>query len=124
MKYIDSNILAYAFYENEHTKKCQEVIREGGMTNTFNLAEAFFIITKETGNKELAKKAIKGLMKSDIQIVDVTVSLIFEALKKIEDRELSIFDAVHYASAQMHNCESILTYDADFDKTDIPREEP
>jgi len=60
MKFLDSNILAYAFYRNQHTAKCQSAITKGGLIDTFNLVETFFIIEKETGNREIAQKAIKG----------------------------------------------------------------
>ena len=41
MRFIDSNVLAYAFYENEYSSRCQQIIREGGITNTVNIIEAF-----------------------------------------------------------------------------------
>ena len=123
MEFLDSNILAYAFYDNEYTEECQEAIKEGGITNTFNLIEAFFIIEKET-TRERAQKCIKGLLKSNIQIVAIDMNLLFEALKKINQYKLSIFDMIHYACAISNNCSSIKSYDADFDNLEIPRKEP
>ncbi len=124
MKFIDSNVLAYAFYKNDNTAKCQKAITEGGIINTFNLTEAFFIIEKETGSREIAQHAIKGLLKSNLIIVAVDINLVFEALRKTQELKLSIFDVIHYCCASLNNCNSILSYDKDFDKTDIPREEP
>lgn len=121
MKFIDSNVLAFAFYQNPHIEKCQEIILEGGLINTFNLIEAFFIIEKET-NREIAKKSIKGLLKSNISIVDVDVNLVFESLKRA-DLKLSIFDLIHYTTALINDCEAIVSYDKDFNNLDIPREE-
>ena len=82
MKFLDSNVLAFAFYKNEYTEKCQNALREGGIVDVFNLVEAFFIIEKETGSREIAQKSIKNLVKSNIQIADVDVNLLFETLKK------------------------------------------
>ena len=124
MKFLDSNVLAYAFYNNEHTVECQNAIMKGGLTDTFNLTEAFFIIEKETGNRELAKKSIKGMLKSSIHVVDVDINIIFEAIKRINKLKLSIFDTIHYACALVNGCDSILSYDNDFDNLDILREEP
>ena len=124
MKFLDSNVIAYAFYKNEYTEKCQNVLREGGMVDVFNLIESFFIIEKETKSKEIAQKSIKNLLKSDIQIVDVDINLLFEALKGINNLKLSIFDAIHYSCAVMNGCSAIISYDKDFDNLDIPREEP
>ena len=124
MKFLDSNVLAYAFYNSEHAINCQKAIMEGGLTDTFNLIEAFFIIKKETGSKEIAQKSIKGLLKSNIQIVDVDVNLVFESLKRITKSKISIFDTIHYTCASINSCSAILSYDKDFDNLDIPREEP
>ena len=44
MRFIDSNVLAYAFYENENREKSQEIIKNGGIINTVNLIEAYNII--------------------------------------------------------------------------------
>ncbi len=124
MKFIDSNVLAYAFYENEHKDKCQTVIREGGLVDIFNLIEAFHIIEKETGSRESAQKSIRGLLKLNFQIVEVDVNLLFEALRKANNVKLSIFDSIHYCCAIINGCNSIVSYDSDFDNLDIPREEP
>ena len=104
--------------------QCQSAIKEGGVTDTLNLAEACFIIEKETSNKELAIKSMRGLMKGDITIVDITSAVIFEAFKRAQQMKLSIFNAIHYVCALMNNCESIVTYDKDFAAKDIPKVEP
>ena len=124
MKFLDSNVLAYAFYRNEHTVRCQKAIMEGGVVDTFNLMEAFFIIEKETGSRETAQKSIRGLLRSGIVVADVDLNLVFEALKKSARYKLSIFDTIHYCCALMNSCEAIISYDSDFDNLDIKREEP
>lgn len=123
MQYIDSNVLVYAFYENEHKEACRNTIREGGIINTFNLVEAFHIIEKETENREVAYQAIKSLLKSNLKIVDVDANLLFETLKRINKIKLSIFDALHYTCALLNNCEMIISYDSGFDGL-ITREVP
>ncbi|MBI2653985.1 PIN domain-containing protein [Candidatus Woesearchaeota archaeon] len=124
MKFLDSNVIAYAFYTNEYTDACQNALREGGIVDVFNLVEAFFIIERETGSREIAQRSIKNLLKSNIQIIDVDVNLLFEALKRVNNLKLSIFDAIHYSCATVSNCDAIVSYDKDFDKLDMPREEP
>ena len=124
MRFLDSNILAYAFYDNEHTEKCQQEIAQGGVTDTFSLVEAFFIIEKETKNREKAQRCIRGLLKSNLQIIDVDINILFESLKKIGMYHLSIFDMIHYTVARLANCEEIMSYDLDFNKLEIPRVEP
>ena len=124
MKFLDSNVIAYAFYKNEYTEECQNVLRQGGLVDVFNLIESFFIIEKETKSREIAQKSIKNLLKSNIQIVDVDINLLFEALKRVNNLKLSIFDAIHYSCAVTNGCSAIISFDKDFDSLDIPREEP
>ena len=124
MKFLDSNVLAFAFYKNEHTEECQAALKEDGLIDVFNLIEAFFIIEKETKSREVAQKSVRGLLKSNLQIIDVDANLLFEALKRVNSLKLSIFDAIHYSCALINNCNTIISYDKDFDNLDIPREEP
>ena len=123
MKFIDTNVLAYAFYSNEYTERCQAAIKGGGVINTFNLVEAFFIIEKET-SRENAIRAIRTLLKLDLKIVSPDVNIVFETLKRAGKNKMKIFDLIHYTTALLNNCSKILSYDSDFDNLDIPREEP
>ena len=121
MNFIDSNILAYSFYNNEFQDKCQEVIRNGGITNTVNLIEAFNIIEFET-DREIATTSIKGILKSNIKIVDVDINIIFEALKKGQKyKSLKFMDLLHYTVAILNNCDAIVSYDKDFNNLELPR---
>ena len=123
MKFIDSNIIAYAVYPNENQEMCQQSIREGGILNTIVLIEAFNIIEHQT-NKEHARDVIKSILKTNITIVNTDINLIFETMKRTEKNKLRFIDLVHYTTALMYNCEAILTYDKDFNNLDISREEP
>ena len=124
MKFLDSNVLAYAFYENEYQEKCRQAIWQGGLVNTLNLIEAFNIIEWQR-NRDIAMRAIKSLLKSNLVIVNVDVNLLFEALKRSEkNHKLKCMDLLHYTSAQQYSCSAILSYDKDFNGLDIAREEP
>ena len=121
MRFIDSNILAYAFYDNEKREKCQELIKEGGIINTVNLIEAYHIIQFET-NREYATTSIKSLLKSDLKIISTDLNLVFEALKRAKKYEkLTFIDLLHYVTALLQNCDEIASYDADFDGLDVKR---
>ncbi|MBI2575814.1 type II toxin-antitoxin system VapC family toxin [Candidatus Woesearchaeota archaeon] len=121
MKFLDSNILAYAFYHNEHTLRCQQLIREGGVINTLSLIEAFNIISHEQ-TKSHAIASIRSLLKSDLVIVETGINLIFEGLKKAEHyKKLSFADLIHLMTASLEGCEGIASFDSDFDGLDIPR---
>lgn len=124
MIFIDSNILAYAFYDNERKDKCQQIIRKGGLINTVNLIEAYNIIQSEV-SREHATKSIKSLLKSNLIIANVDTNSVFEALKRtLKNTNLKFADMIHYSCAIVNNCSAIISYDRDFDNLDIPREEP
>ncbi len=124
MRFIDSNILAYAFYDHENREKCQKILKSGGIINTVNLIETYNIIQFEV-NREYATKSIKSLLKSNLDIIDVNINLIFEALRRaLKYKNLKFIDLIHYSCALMNDCNSIISYDKDFDNLDIPREEP
>lgn len=121
MRFIDSNILSYAFYDNEHRERCQEIIKNGGIINTLNLIEAYNIIQFET-NTEYATESIKSLLKSNIKIIEVNINIVFEALKKTQKyKKLKFIDLVHYVTSLLYNCDEIASYDTDFDNLEIKR---
>jgi len=121
MRFIDSNILAYAFYDNKNRERSQEIIKDGGIINTVNLIEAYNIIQFET-HQEYANKSVKSLLKSNLKIIDVDINLIFETLKRsLKYKNLKFIDLVHYITALLYNCNEIASYDPDFDGLDIKR---
>lgn len=124
MIFIDSNVLAYAFYDNDKKEECNQTIREGGVINTVNLIEAYNIIQFEV-DEEHATKSIKSLLKSNLLIVDVDINLVFEALRRTSKyKNLKFIDIIHYSCALINGCNAIVSYDKDFEGLDIPREEP
>ena len=124
MKFIDANVIARSFYPNNQQRNCEEIIHNGGVINTIVLVEAFNILDYQLG-REKARLVTRSLYKSSLLIVDVDKNLIFEALRKSEkETKLRFADLLHYTTALLHSCSAILTYDKDFDKLDIPREEP
>ena len=121
MKFLDSNILAYAFYENDNRERCQNIIKEGGIINTVNLIEAYNIIQFEV-DEIYAAASIKSLLKSNLKIINIDVNLVFEALKKSSKyKKLKFIDLIHYISALLQGCDEIASYDKDFDDLEIKR---
>ena len=120
MRFIDSNVLAYAFYHNQHTDNCQYILRQGGIINTLNLIEAFHIIEHET-SRDHAVKAMRSLLKLDFKIISLDINIVFNAIKQAINRRLSIFDLIHYVTALEENCREIVSDDSDFDNLNIKR---
>ena len=124
MKFLDTNVIAKAFYDNPHRNNCQKEISKGGLTNTFVLAETFESIFKVTKDKERAERAVRAILQSQIMVIEINQNILFESIKRISKFNLDMFDMIHYVCALIEGCESIVSYDTDFDNLDIPREEP
>jgi len=124
MKFIDANIIAYASYNNEHQSHCQHILQsENNVTNTMVLVEAFNIIELQI-NREAAIIVIKSILRSSMEIVNMDVNAIFEALKKAEQyKQLKFLDLIHFTIASLKNCDQIISYDKDFDNLEIVRAE-
>ncbi|HKZ42213.1 MAG TPA: type II toxin-antitoxin system VapC family toxin [Candidatus Hodarchaeales archaeon] len=123
MKFLDSNILAYAFYENPFTERCQKILEQGGMVNTLNIVEALYVLEDQT-TREVAQQCMKGLFRSNLTIIDLDVNIVFGAIKNMHRHALNIFDSIHYTCALINDCESFVSFDHDFDGLDLKREEP
>jgi|TARA_Y100000034_G_scaffold109144_1_gene140116 predicted nucleic acid-binding protein len=119
MIFIDSNIIAYAFYQNKFQDHCQKLILQGGITDAVVLIEAFNIIEYQT-TKETATNAIRSILKSNITIQEIDVNSIFNSMK-ITDTQLKFIDLIHYNCARENNCSAIASYDKDFDNLLLPR---
>ena len=124
MRFIDANIIAYASYNNENQDHCQNILRsENNVTDTLALVEAFTIIELQM-NREAAMIAIRSLLRSGLEIVDIDVNMIFETLKRGGlYKKLKFIDLLHYTVASLKKCENIISYDKDFDGLEIARVE-
>mgnify|MGYP001571331248 CR=1 FL=1 len=123
MRFIDSNVIAYACYANNYQERCQEIIKAGGIINTVNIIEAFNIIQQET-TREHAKKAIRSILKSHLKIMAVDSNMLFETVKRsLRYPQLKFIDLLHYTTALLYNCSEIISYDRDFNNLEIERNE-
>lgn len=123
MRFIDSNIIAYAFYDSPYREQCQHLLHQGGFTNALNIIEAYNILEHHI-SAEHATLSVRSLLKLNLQIIPVDTNLIFESLKRREKyKKLSIFDLIHYTTALLHNCREIASYDKDFDGLELRRVE-
>ena len=113
MIFIDSNIIAYSFYDNQFREKCQNILFKGGMINSLVLIESFNIIEYQI-NRQYAVSCIKSLIKSNFKIIEINTNIIFEALKRSSRISLNFLDLIHYTCAEINNCKKIITYDKHF----------
>ncbi len=126
MKFIDSNILVFAFTHNNQTDKCISLLEtQECIINTLVLVETFAKLSTIV-NKEYAQSIVKNLFKKEnIHIINLDQFLLFESLKRQPKySQLKIFDLIHYTTALLNNCSSIVSYDNDFIGLELPLEYP
>jgi len=123
-QFIDSTIITGAFTPNENKEKCQAILKEGGVINGLVLIESFDVIERITKKREYALKVIRTLMSSNLEIVGLTNSVIFESIKRGDKYNLRVYDLIHYTIALLNGCSSIISYDKHFDNLEIKRNEP
>ena len=123
-KFLDSNVIIYAFTEHENSNRCREaLIKEQLATDTVVLLEAYAKL-ETISNKQHAEKTAQALLRmSNLTITDFDRNLYFEAVKRNKKYTLKISDLIHYTAALLSNCQSILSYDHHFDGLEIKREE-
>jgi len=126
-KFVDSNIIVYAFTKNKLKSNCEKVLYEENLiTNVLVLLESYAKIATINKNKEYAKRVIKTLLNMDnLSVIDLDKTSFFEAIKRNEKISLKISDLIHYTTALLNNCNKIISYDKKhFDNLDIKRVEP
>ena len=122
--FIDSTVIVGAFTPNENRESCQKILKQGGFINGLVLIESFDVIERITKNREYALRVVRSLMASDLEIIQLSNSFIFEALKRSNRNKLRIFDLIHYSTALLNNCSDIVSYDKHFDGLELRRVEP
>jgi len=124
MQFIDSTIVTLAFTLNEKSEKCRDIIRNGGIINSLVLVESFSNIERITKSRRLAIGSIKSIL-GCLEVAAVDQNILFESLRRAERyNKLKIFDLIHYTTALLSGCSSIVSYDKDFEGLEIKREEP
>ncbi|NQV09251.1 PIN domain-containing protein [Candidatus Woesearchaeota archaeon] len=124
-KFLDSNIIIYAFTKNKLKEDCRALIRsEELLTNTLVLVESYSKIKAIVDDMQ-AKTTIINLYKQpNIKIIDLDKNLLFEAMKRYQKYKLKISDLIHYTTALLNNCPEIVSYDKHFDVLEIKRTTP
>lgn len=124
-KFIDSNVIIFAFTNNDQKKKCRKILEEENLTiNTLVLLESYGKIST-INSQSYAMDVVRGILgSSKIRVIDFTNNLFFESVKRQHKYNLKISDLVHYVTALINNCSEIISYDKHFDGLEIKRKEP
>jgi len=123
--FVDSDVIVFAFSNNPKKEVCRRIIeKEDIVINTLILLESYSKVATITKDVKLAVNMVKMFYQADnIEIVDLDNNLFFEAIKRIGKYNLKISDLVHYTTALVGGCLSIISYDKHFDNLEIKRVE-
>ncbi len=124
--FVDSDVIVFAFSNNEKKEVCRKFIEKENITiNTLILLESYSKVATITKDRELAVNMVKLFYKADnIEIIDFDNNLFFESIKRGGKYNLKISDLVHYITALLNGCFSLVSYDKHFDNLEIKRTEP
>ena len=124
--FVDSDVIVFAFSDNPKKEKCRQVIyNEDIIVNTLILLESYSKIATITKKLELAEGMVKEFYRMEnVEIINFDINLFFEAVKRNKKYNLRISDLVHYTTALLKGCSSIVSYDQDFNNLDIKKIEP
>ena len=122
--FIDANVIIKAFTDNPDKEKCRHLLYGDFVTNTLCLVEAQHAIGVITRDRISAADCVKSLFKSGGTIVPLDINLLFESYKRTVRHKLNVFDMIHFVTALLSRCDTIFSYDKDFDNLEIKRLEP
>lgn len=126
MKFVDSNVLVYAFSNTNRTDSCIQLLKEENLIiNTLVLVELYAKLCTIV-DQNYAQFIVRNLFKKDnLRIVPLDNNLLFESIKRQQKyKKLKIADLLHFTAAMLNNCSAMISYDQDFDNLEIARKEP
>ncbi|MFB6199411.1 MAG: type II toxin-antitoxin system VapC family toxin [Candidatus Nanohaloarchaea archaeon] len=128
MYLIDSNIFLEILLKQENKEDCKEVlgkVAEGeihGVVSKFTVHGIEGMLTEEPAALDKFMTNITSIV--NLQISDTTIQEEKQILEIAKNSSLDFDDALQYSVAQRENIEKIISYDTDFDETDLKRVEP
>lgn len=126
MKYVDSNIFIFPIiYDGKAIPKAKAAedvlikIAEGDLsaaTSFLTWDELVWIIRKSMNEKIATKEGEKFLRFSNLEMLEITESIVKKAQKIVEEYGIRPRDALHVASAIENGIKEIISDDSDLDK--------
>ena len=123
MTYLDANIFIYAATDTTTMgDACRKILRKvakkelDAFTSYLTWDEFVYKIKKEFGMEAALDQGEKFLHFFNLTLLKVDDSIISKAQELMEKYNLNPRDAIHAATALLHNIPSLTSDDADFDK--------
>ena len=121
--YLDSNVFIFAACsEDEIGTNCKKILdlivraKVKAITSCITFDEIFYKIRK-LGGFELAVLFTENLLNMpNLSFVDLTPTVLANSVNVLKKHKLAPKDALHVATAQLHNAHIFVSEDADFSK--------
>ena len=126
MYLIDANIVLEVLYKREKWRECYELLNavKRGSLEAYMLHFTIHGISAILGKPALVARFLMELLTwRGLIIADLTLEEEQVAAEVAEKMELDFDDGLHYYFAKKRNI-PIISFDKDFDKTDVQRLEP
>jgi predicted nucleic acid-binding protein len=117
---VDTNVLVYAYDRSEGAKRQRAIdvleavgVEEIGVLSTQILGEFFVTVTRKIPTPLSIANASSAVMKylESWPIIEVTSTIVFEALRGVEQHQMHYYDSAIWAAARLNQIREILTED-------------
>ncbi|MFB6158838.1 MAG: type II toxin-antitoxin system VapC family toxin [Candidatus Nanohalobium sp.] len=128
MYLIDTNVFLELLLDQEKADECEKLLGKI-LEGRVNAAATEFTIHSVQGtladNPETIKRFLESVNSTiNIQILETEMEEEIIISQYSKESSLCFDDALQYTVAQRENIEKIISYDTDFDNTDLKRVEP
>jgi predicted nucleic acid-binding protein len=125
---IDSNIFLEILLQQEKSEQCKKLlakIAKGELktaVSKFTVHGIEGLLTEDPDSLDKFMRNIASLI--NLKIIDTTFEEEKQFLELSKSNNLDFDDALQYSVAKRENVEAIISFDTDFDSTDLKRVEP
>ncbi|MEM1582455.1 MAG: PIN domain-containing protein [Candidatus Bathyarchaeia archaeon] len=130
MYLVDTNIFLEVLLGRDKKEECKKILRtlrdgkESAIVTDFSI-HSIIVILDELGRLDALKTFLLSLLAyKGLHIYNTTISDEVKAIEIAKKQNLSMDDAIQYASALSTNAEAIISLDKHFNNLKIPRIEP
>jgi len=125
---IDISIFLELFLDQQKADSCEELLGQILEGNVNAVVPKFSVHAVEgvlADNPRVVGRFLESIGSSiNIEIVKTNLSEEREIAEVSQNISLGFDDALQYSVAKRENVEAIISFDSDFDKTDLERKEP
>jgi len=128
MYLIDTNIFLEILLQQENSEECKKLLRGiargelKAIVSIFTVHGVEGMLTDDLKSLDKFLTNIKSLV--NLEVVETDIDEERQAISFARSENLDFDDALQYSVAKREDVEAIISYDPDFDRTDLERKKP